>query len=344
MEGSFGFEQAIDELAEVARPRPARAAPQERDRGRPGQRPAVHLEGPAPGDGPRAAELAGWEYRHALAATEHPDGRMRGLGGASQIWWGGGGPPAHALVRLGSDGVATVVTGTQDIGTGIYDRARPGGGRGARPAARPGARRDRHDPLRRLRPGLRAARRRRPRWRRRCAPRPTTCGLKLHALASDLFEVSPDDLELRDGEIRSKDGALRKPLAEITGKLGHAQLVGTGSRGPNPEGMRDQHVRLPDRPGRGRRRRPARSRSSGSSRCTTSAACSTRSTPRARSRAGSSRRSASRSSEERVVDPTTGSVVNGEPRGLQAPDDGRRARDHRRVRSTTPTRTSRRWA
>ena len=27
--------------------------------------------------------------------------------------------PAHALVRMGSDGLATVVTGVQDIGTGV---------------------------------------------------------------------------------------------------------------------------------------------------------------------------------------------------------------------------------
>ena len=57
-------------------------------------------------------------------------------------------------------------------------------------------------------------------------------------LASDLFEVSADDLDLVGGEIVSRDGALRKPLGEVTGKLGRAQLVGTGSRGPNPEGMR----------------------------------------------------------------------------------------------------------
>jgi xanthine dehydrogenase YagR molybdenum-binding subunit len=57
-------------------------------------------------------------------------------------------------------------------------------------------------------------------------------------LASDLFEVSADDLELAAGEIRSLDGALRRPMSEVTGKLGRAQLVGTGSRGPNPDGMR----------------------------------------------------------------------------------------------------------
>ena len=61
---------------------------------------------------------------------------------------------------------------------------------------------------------------------------------KLLELAGDVFEVSPDDLRIVDGEFVSLDGALREPIAEVTGKLGQAQLVGTGSRGPNPDGMR----------------------------------------------------------------------------------------------------------
>jgi xanthine dehydrogenase YagR molybdenum-binding subunit len=42
-----------------------------------------------------------------------------GTGMGSQVWSGGGGPPAHALVRLNSDGTVEVICGTQDIGTGI---------------------------------------------------------------------------------------------------------------------------------------------------------------------------------------------------------------------------------
>jgi CO/xanthine dehydrogenase Mo-binding subunit/predicted RNA binding protein YcfA (HicA-like mRNA interferase family) len=37
---------------------------------------------------------------------------------ASQIWSGNGMPPAYALVKINPDGTATVITGTQDIGTG----------------------------------------------------------------------------------------------------------------------------------------------------------------------------------------------------------------------------------
>ncbi len=153
MEGSFGFEQAIDELAEALGIDPLELR----------RRNGVELDQasglPYTSKGldqaiDRAAELAGWVDRDALAAEPGPDGRRRGLGAACQIWWGGGGPPAHALVRLGADGLATVVTGTQDIGTGIDHGARAGRGRGARPVARPRSRRDGHDPLRRLLPGL----------------------------------------------------------------------------------------------------------------------------------------------------------------------------------------------
>ncbi len=52
----------------------------------------------------------------SLRTTEGP--WKRGTGLASQIWSGGGGPPAHAQVRLNSDGTIEVMCGTQDIGTG----------------------------------------------------------------------------------------------------------------------------------------------------------------------------------------------------------------------------------
>ncbi len=69
----------------------------------------------------RGAEIIGWHSRAwadrpAVDAT-HPDLR-RGFGMASQIWGGGGGPPAHAIIKVNADGTADVITGTQDIGTG----------------------------------------------------------------------------------------------------------------------------------------------------------------------------------------------------------------------------------
>ena len=56
-------------------------------------------------------------------------------------------------------------------------------------------------------------------------------------LAADMFEIGAADLTLEDGEIRSVDGTLRHPITEVTGKLGNAWITGNGSRGPNPDGM-----------------------------------------------------------------------------------------------------------
>ena len=276
----------------------------------------------------RAAELAGWDDRHALRDGRQPDGRVRGLGAACQIWWGGGGPPAHALVRLGADGVATVVTGTQDIGTGTttvlaqvaaeelglpLDRVRVETGTTRYGVFAPVSGGSQTAP--RSRPAVRAAAND---VRGRCSTWPRTCS-----------RSTPTTSMLVDGEIRSRDGGLREPLTEVTGKLGSAQLVGTGSRGPNPEGMRvhtfgcqiaqvaidtatgeievERIVAVHDvgrvlnpltrvEPGRGRR---------------------------------SCRRSAFALMEERVIDPTTGTVRERRLRGLQADDDRGLPRDHR---------------
>jgi CO/xanthine dehydrogenase Mo-binding subunit len=43
-----------------------------------------------------------------------------GFGVASQIWWGGGSPPAYATVKMNRDGSVQVLCGTQDLGTGTY--------------------------------------------------------------------------------------------------------------------------------------------------------------------------------------------------------------------------------
>jgi xanthine dehydrogenase YagR molybdenum-binding subunit len=236
MEGTFGYESALDELAAALSLDPLdlrRANDVDVDQVSGLPYTAKNLSACID----RAAELAGWSGRDALRDSVHPDGRVRGLGAACQIWWGGGGPPAHALVRMGHDGLVTVVTGAQDIGTGVttafamvaaeelglpLDRVRVevgstrygvyapvSGGSQTMPSVAPAVRAAAYD--------LRS---------------------KLLELAGDVFEVSPDDLLIVDGEFVSLDGALREPVVEVTGKLGQAQLVGTGSRGPNPDGMR----------------------------------------------------------------------------------------------------------
>ena len=59
-----------------------------------------------------------WERRHEVRARS-TDTVKRGVGLASQIWWGGGGPPSYAWIRVGSNGHAAVVTAGQDVGTGV---------------------------------------------------------------------------------------------------------------------------------------------------------------------------------------------------------------------------------
>lgn len=65
------------------------------------------------------AEKIKWERRNKIAGSSK--GYLkRGIGMASQIWWGGGGPPAHANIEITKNGKITVYSGTQDLGTGTY--------------------------------------------------------------------------------------------------------------------------------------------------------------------------------------------------------------------------------
>jgi xanthine dehydrogenase YagR molybdenum-binding subunit len=184
----------------------------------------------------RVAELAGWSGREALL-TPQADGLLRGMGCATQIWWGGGGPPSHATCRISGDGVATVTVGVQDIGTGTLTTARivaaeelglpldrvfvVGGDTGPNIYG-PVAGGSQTTPS--VMPAVRGA--------------AADVKHKLLALAGDVFEASVDDLELKDGRFRTRDGGLDEPYTEVTMKLGQASIDGSGMRGPNPDGFR----------------------------------------------------------------------------------------------------------
>ena len=183
----------------------------------------------------RAAELAGWEGREELRAGS-TDGLLRGMGCATQIWWGGGGPPSHATVRLDAEGHAYVVTGIQDIGTGTLTSAqmvaaeelglplesvRVVGGDTRHNVYGPVAGGSQTTPS--VMPAVRSA---------AAKVRKT-----LLQLAGDVFEIAAGDLEVRDGRIRSSDGAIDAAVTEVTEKLGNATIDGSGSRGPNPDGF-----------------------------------------------------------------------------------------------------------
>jgi xanthine dehydrogenase YagR molybdenum-binding subunit len=233
MEGTFGFEQALDELAEKLGIDPLEIrlrnpAAIEQASGKPYT--SKHLETCQR----RVAELAGWKDRDALRS----DGRVRrGMGLASQIWWGGGGPPAHATVRLGKTARPTLVCGFQDIGTGTMTASavvvaealgvpvgdvRVQAGDTARSGYGPTS--GGSMTLASVAPAVRSA-----------AHEVRT---QLLDLAADMFEIAASDLVLADGHVGSRDGTLRHEITEITSKLGNSSLVGHGSRGPNPDGMR----------------------------------------------------------------------------------------------------------
>ena len=233
MEGTFGFEQALDELADELGIDPLEIrlrneAALEQGSGNPYT--SKHLAACHR----RAAELAGWAGRDELRS----DGRVRrGMGLASQIWWGGGGPPAHATVRLGKAARPTLVCGFQDIGTGTMtasavivaealgvpvEAVRVQAGDTARSGYGPTS--GGSMTLASVAPAVRTA-----------AHEVRT---QLLDLAADMYEIAASDLVLAGGNVSSRDGTLRHEITEITSKLGNSSLVGHGSRGPNPDGMR----------------------------------------------------------------------------------------------------------
>ena len=158
------------------------------------------------------------------------------MGMASQIWYGGGGPPSYAWVRLGSDGRANVVTAMQDIGTGTrtavamiaaeelglpldhVDVQIGDSARGAFASISGGS-----STLPSMGPAVRSA--------------AADAARQVIELAAQRFDRPEATLALRDGNIVCSDGG-SWPLAEITGLLADSQILGKGARGPNPTGMR----------------------------------------------------------------------------------------------------------
>jgi xanthine dehydrogenase YagR molybdenum-binding subunit len=176
-----------------------------------------------------------WDRRTEVRARSDSTWK-RGVGLASQIWYGGGGPPSYAWVRIGSDARAMVVTAMQDIGTGSatamaqiaaeelglpIDRVDVSLGDTARgPYATVSAG---SSTIPSMGPAVRAA--------------AADAAHQLLEIAAQRFELEERVLSLKGGQIVSADGG-SWPLEEITGLLEEGQILGKGSRGPNPTGMR----------------------------------------------------------------------------------------------------------
>ena len=176
-----------------------------------------------------------WARRDEVRARSDETWK-RGVGLASQTWYGGGGPPSYAWIRVGSDGRATVVTAMQDIGTGtrtamaqiaaeelgvplshvqveLGDSARgPFASISAGSSTTPS-----------MGPAVRAA--------------AADARRQIIEIAAQRYHLEDRVLDIKDGRVISADGGAW-PLEEVTGLLEDAQILGKGARGPNPTGMR----------------------------------------------------------------------------------------------------------
>ncbi|HEY4412689.1 MAG TPA: xanthine dehydrogenase family protein molybdopterin-binding subunit, partial [Gaiellaceae bacterium] len=176
-----------------------------------------------------------WDRRKEVRARSD-DTWKHGVGMASQIWYGGGGPPSYAWTRVTSDGRVTVVTAMQDIGTGTrtamaqiaaeelgvpLDRVEVVLGDSARGPYATLSAGSSTTPS--IGPAVRAA--------------AADVKRQIIEIAAQRHDLEERVLDLKDGNVVSADGNLSQPLEELVGLLEDAQILGKGARGPNPTGM-----------------------------------------------------------------------------------------------------------
>jgi xanthine dehydrogenase YagR molybdenum-binding subunit len=229
VEGTFGLECLLDELAAKLELDPLELR----------RRNYAHASDERPYSSKNLMECyrraePHWGRRHEVRARSDERWK-RGVGMASQIWYGGGGPPSYAWVRVGSDGRATVITAMQDIGTGsrtamaqiaaeelgiplahvsvaLGDTARgPYASISAGSSTIPS-----------MGPAVRSA--------------AADAKRQILEIAAQRFDREQRVLDVKGGRIVSSDGGSWE-LEEVVGLLDDAQILGKGARGPNPTGM-----------------------------------------------------------------------------------------------------------
>jgi len=176
-----------------------------------------------------------WDRRHDVRARSNGTWK-HGVGMASQIWYGGGGPPSYAWIRLTSDGRAQVVTAMQDIGTGT------------RTAMAQIAAEELGFPLDRVDVSLGDTSRGPYATLSAGSSTVPSVGPAVRAAAADakrqLIEIAAQRhhleervIDIENGNIVSADGNLNTPVEKLVEILEDAQILGKGARGPNPTGM-----------------------------------------------------------------------------------------------------------
>jgi len=233
VEGAFALESIIDELAQklnldplelrlknYAETDPITAQPYTTK----GLRHTYH----------RGAELIGWQDRGNIKRDLATSNEKIGFGMASQVWGGGGGPPAYALIKINPDGTAVVITGTQDIGTGsktvlaqiaaetlgfpisAVDVRLGDTQLGVYAPLSAGSM-----TLPSVGPAVRAA--------------AENARDRLLDVASQILEIPAEQLTVENGEVKDIQTSDRMPISKILRKVGSYMIVGHGARGPNPE-------------------------------------------------------------------------------------------------------------
>jgi CO/xanthine dehydrogenase Mo-binding subunit len=178
---------------------------------------------------------AQWERRREVQARSTGTWK-HGVGMASQVWFGGGGPPSYAWIRVTSDGRAQVVTAMQDIGTGsrtamaqiaaeelglpldCVEVSLGDTSRGPFASISAGS-----STIPSMGPAVRAA--------------AADAKRQLIEIAAQRYHLEERVLDIRDGNVVSADGNLNTPVEKLVEVLEDAQILGKGARGPNPTGM-----------------------------------------------------------------------------------------------------------
>lgn len=237
VEGTFALESAMDELAEKLNMDPIDL------------RMKNYVERDQDSDQTFTLKELDKSYQKGAEAIAWADGRAthngrgsirHGVGMATQVWSGGGGPPAHAIVKVNPDGSATVVSGTQDIGTGTKTMlAQIAAEELGMPLSTFNVELgDTQDmPYAPLSAGSMTTPSVGPAVRMAAEE----ARKQLLDIAGSMMEVSPDDLDIQNGEVFTP--ALpenRKSVKEIMAAVDNYMIVGKGSRGPNPD---DQSLR-----------------------------------------------------------------------------------------------------
>jgi xanthine dehydrogenase YagR molybdenum-binding subunit len=176
-----------------------------------------------------------WDRRDEVRARSTGEWK-HGVGMASQVWYGGGGPPSYAWIRITSDGRAQVVTAMQDIGTGTrtamaqiaaeelgfpLDQVEVSLGDSSRgPYATLSAG---SSTVPSVGPAVRAA--------------AADAKRQLIEIAAQRYHLEERVLDIRGGSVVSADGNVNTPVEKLVEVLEDAQILGKGARGPNPTGM-----------------------------------------------------------------------------------------------------------